>query len=146
METETPKKKFDLDQLTLGEVAAIEDLSGVAIGSVSESTPQGKFLAALYMVAKRRDGQPTFTFNAALQASMGEAQSFLGFDAAGDAEADDAESSAEGKRRRLARERARLKAQFIVQLGMDPAAYERLTIAERDAIVRELNKRSRRRR
>ncbi|QGH78530.1 tail assembly chaperone [Microbacterium phage Kaijohn] len=96
METETPKKKFDLDQLTLGEVAAIEDLSGVAIGSVSESTPQGKFLAALYMVAKRRDGQPTFTFNAALQASMGEAQSFLGFDAAGDAEADDAESSAEG--------------------------------------------------
>ncbi|QGJ97470.1 tail assembly chaperone [Microbacterium phage Azizam] len=94
METETPKaKKFDLDQLTLGEVAAIEDLSGVAIGSVSESTPQGKFLAALYMVAKRRDGQPTFTFNAALQASMSEAQSFLGFDAP---EADDAESSAEG--------------------------------------------------
>ncbi|AXC35369.1 tail assembly chaperone [Microbacterium phage Sippinontea] len=144
---ETTKKKFDLDQLTLGEVAAIEDLSGVAIGSVSESTPQGKFLAALYMVAKRRDGQPTFTFNAALQASMSEAQSFLGFDApdAGD-EADEAESSAEGKRRQLARERARLKAQFIVQLGMDPAAYERLTIAERDAIVRELNKRNSRRR
>ncbi|QWS68293.1 tail assembly chaperone [Microbacterium phage Concrete] len=144
---ETTKKKFDLDQLTLGEVAAIEDLSGVAIGSVSESTPQGKFLAALYMVAKRRDGQPTFTFNAALQASMSEAQSFLGFDApdAGD-EAGEAESSAEGKRRQLARERARLKAQFIVQLGMDPAAYERLTIAERDAIVRELNKRNSRRR
>ncbi|QLF83171.1 tail assembly chaperone [Microbacterium phage Bri160] len=144
---ETTKKKFDLDQLTLGEVAAIEDLSGVAIGSVSESTPQGKFLAALYMVAKRRDGQPTFTFNAALQASMSEAQSFLGFDApeAG-SEADEAESSAEGKRRQLARERARLKAQFIVQLGMDPAAYERLTIAERDAIVRELNKRNSRRR
>ncbi|QJD53908.1 tail assembly chaperone [Microbacterium phage BrokMonster] len=91
---ETTKKKFDLDQLTLGEVAAIEDLSGVAIGSVSESTPQGKFLAALYMVAKRRDGQPTFTFNAALQASMSEAQSFLGFDAPDDADA--AESSAEG--------------------------------------------------
>ncbi|AVR56188.1 tail assembly chaperone [Microbacterium phage BurtonThePup] len=142
---ETSPKKFDLDQLTLGEVAAIEDLSGVAIGSVSESTPQGKFLAALYMVAKRRDGQPTFTFNAALQASMSEAQSFLGFDAP-DADDDAAESSAEGKRRQLARERARLKAQFIVQLGMDPAAYERLTIAERDAIVRELNKRNSRRR
>ncbi|AVR56187.1 tail assembly chaperone [Microbacterium phage BurtonThePup] len=92
---ETSPKKFDLDQLTLGEVAAIEDLSGVAIGSVSESTPQGKFLAALYMVAKRRDGQPTFTFNAALQASMSEAQSFLGFDAP-DADDDAAESSAEG--------------------------------------------------
>ncbi|AVR56403.1 tail assembly chaperone [Microbacterium phage Dooby] len=144
---ETSTKKFDLDQLTLGEVAAIEDLSGVAIGSVSESTPQGKFLAALYMVAKRRDGQPTFTFNAALQASMSEAQSFLGFDAPdADDDADAAESSAEGKRRQLARERARLKAQFIVQLGMDPAAYERLTIAERDAIVRELNKRNSRRR
>ncbi|AXC38251.1 tail assembly chaperone [Microbacterium phage Noelani] len=95
METETPTaKKFDLDQLTLGEVAAIEDLSGVAIGSVSESTPQGKFLAALYMVAKRRNGHPTFTFNAALQASMSEAQSFLGFDETDDADA--AESSAEG--------------------------------------------------
>ncbi|AVR56402.1 tail assembly chaperone [Microbacterium phage Dooby] len=94
---ETSTKKFDLDQLTLGEVAAIEDLSGVAIGSVSESTPQGKFLAALYMVAKRRDGQPTFTFNAALQASMSEAQSFLGFDAPdADDDADAAESSAEG--------------------------------------------------
>jgi len=98
METETTKaKKFDLDQLTLGEVAAIEDLSGVAIGSVSESAPQGKFLAALYMVAKRRDGQPTFTFNAALQASMSEAQSFLGFDEAGDGdEADEDALSAEG--------------------------------------------------
>ncbi|QGJ91600.1 tail assembly chaperone [Microbacterium phage HarperAnne] len=145
MDTTTKPKKFDLEQLTLGEVAAIEDLSGVAIGGVTTETPQGKFLAALYMVAKRRNGEPTFTFNAALQASMGEAQSFLGLDASDD-EADEAESSARGKRRRLARERARLKAQFIVQLGMDPAAYERLTIAERDAIVRELNKRSRRRR
>ena len=87
--------KFDFDQLTLGEVAAIEDLSGVAISAVSTETPQGKFLAALLMVAKRRSGEPTFTFNAALQVPMLEAQSFLGLDEAEPADDEDA-PSAEG--------------------------------------------------
>lgn len=70
--------KFNIDQLTLGEVAAIEDLSGVAIGALSTETPQGKFLAALTMVAKRRSGEPTFTFNQAMAMPMLEAQEFLG--------------------------------------------------------------------
>lgn len=80
---------FNFDQLTLGEVAAIEDLSGVAISSLSDQTPQGKFLAALTMVAKRRSGEPAFTFNQALAMSMTEAQSFLGLDEDDDEDADD---------------------------------------------------------
>jgi hypothetical protein len=83
--------KLDLDQLTLGEVAAIEDLGGTAISAVSEETPQGKFLAALLMVAKRRSGEPAFTFNQAMGTPIGEAQEFLGLN-----EAEPAESSAEG--------------------------------------------------
>ena len=85
--------KFNFDQLTLGEVAAIEDLSGVAISALSTETPQGKFLAALTMVAKRRSGEPTFTFNQALNIPMLEAQQFLGLDSS---EAEPAEGSAEG--------------------------------------------------
>lgn len=72
--------KFDFDSLTLGEVATIEDLSGYGIGALDEEKPQGKFLAALYMIAKRRDGVPTFTFNAALAVSLTEAQEFLGLE------------------------------------------------------------------
>jgi hypothetical protein len=84
--------KFDFEQLTLGEVAAIEDLSGVAIGSLGQDTPQGKFLAALTMVAKRRSGAPTFTFNQAMAMPMTEAQDFLGLN-----DPEPAEDEAEGK-------------------------------------------------
>lgn len=69
---------IDFDQLTLGEVAMIEDLSGYGIGALDASKPQGKFLAALYMVAKRRNGAPTFTFNQAMNVPILEAQAFLG--------------------------------------------------------------------
>lgn len=79
--------KFDFDSLTLGEVSTIEDLSGYGIGALNEEKPQGKFLAALLMVAKRRDGQPTFTFNAALAVTMNEAQEFLGLGEDDDADA-----------------------------------------------------------
>lgn len=89
---------FDFDSLTLGEVATIEDLSGFAISSLSDQTPQGKFLAALVMVVKRRTGEPTFTFNAALNVPMTEAHTFLGLDT-GDDDDDDADAVAgtEGK-------------------------------------------------
>ncbi len=84
--------KFSIDQLTLGEVATIEDLSGTGIGAMNEETPQGKFLAALVMVYKRRNGEPTFTFNAALATPMLDAQALLGLD-----EDEPAPESAEGK-------------------------------------------------
>lgn len=73
-------KKLDFDTLTLGEISVIEDLSGYGIGALDEEKPQGKFLAALVMIAKRRDGQPTFTFNAAMATPFTEAQAYLGLD------------------------------------------------------------------
>lgn len=85
--------KFDFDTLTLGEVATIEDLSGFGIASLNEGTPQGKFLAALVMVYKRRNGEPTYTFNQALGVPMLEAQTLLGID---DTEAEE-DAEAEGK-------------------------------------------------
>lgn len=72
--------KIELDTLTLGEVDTIEQLAGVGIATLGVETPQGKFLAALYMVAKRRNGEPAFTFNDALAVSITEAQEYLGLD------------------------------------------------------------------
>mgnify|MGYP000992363938 CR=1 FL=1 len=80
---------FDFETLTLGEVATIEDLSGTAISAVTNETPQGKFLAALTMVVKRRTGEPGFKFNDALAMPMKEAQTFLGLDDVDDDEDDD---------------------------------------------------------
>lgn len=76
--SEQTTKAFDFDTLTLGEVATIEDLSGYGIGALNEGTPQGKFLAALYMVVKRRSGEPTYKFNQALSVGIKDAQTFLG--------------------------------------------------------------------
>lgn len=88
--SEQTAKAFDFDTLTLGEVATIEDLSGYGIGALNEGTPQGKFLAALYMVAKRRSGDPTYTFNQALGVGIKDAQTFLGLsDDTDDADEDD---------------------------------------------------------
>ena len=83
--------KLDMSSLTLGEVATIEDLAGVPLSAI-ETAPQGKFLAALVMIVKRRSGEPTFTFNQALAIPMDEAQQLLGFDTP-----EPAEDSPEGK-------------------------------------------------
>lgn len=97
--------KLDMKDLTLGEVATIEDLSGVSLSAL-EGQPQGKFLAALVMVVKRRSGEPTFTFNQALNVPMSEAHAILGMsddetDEAGDDEGKDssAPKSAQPKKR-----------------------------------------------
>jgi hypothetical protein len=89
--TTTKRPKFNFDVLTLGEVATIEDLSGTAVSALSVETPQGKFLASLYMVAKRRSGEPTFTFNQAMNTPMLEAQDFLGLN-----DDDETDADAEG--------------------------------------------------
>jgi hypothetical protein len=99
--TNTAPAKFDFDRLTLGEVAMIEDLTGYGIGALDVEKPQGKFLAALYMVARRRNGDPTYTFNKALTVEMLDAQAYLGIedeDTSAD-HADDADTfaSAEGE-------------------------------------------------
>lgn len=72
---------FDVTQLTLGEVAAIEDLSGRSIDELdSENTPKGKLLAALAYVVKRRTGTPTYTWNEALGLTLTEASEIIGLD------------------------------------------------------------------
>lgn len=84
---------FDFDSLTLGEVAFIEDLSGMSISSIADADmPKGKALAAVVTVAKRRAGQPDFKFNDALKVPMSEVNALLGLgeeetDEEGEAEA-----------------------------------------------------------
>lgn len=64
-------------RLTLGEIAAIENLSGVSIDSLmDEGTPKGKALAALVFVAKKRE-DPDFTFDDALNTDMDEAMEIV---------------------------------------------------------------------
>lgn len=72
-------QNLDLEALTLGEVATIEDLSGLPISSVGESVPMGKMLGALVMVTKRRHGFPGFKFGDALALTMDEAMEVLGW-------------------------------------------------------------------
>jgi len=72
---------FDYSTLTLGEVAFIEDLSGLSISSIAdEEMPKGKAMAALVTVLKRRTGHPDFKFNDALQVSMAEVNELMGID------------------------------------------------------------------
>lgn len=137
----TAATKFDLQALTLGEIATIEDLSGTGIGALNKETPQGKFLASLYMVAKRRSGEPTFTFNQALNVPMLEAQAFLGFDDTDD-DTDDEDDDEPVTADTLRRDRAERKAEIVVNAGVSPTEYDELTVAEHAAIRAELERRA----
>lgn len=58
--------KLDLNDLTLGEVAEVESLSGLPFDAIaSDDKPKGKALAALAFVAKRREDK-TYKFNEAM--------------------------------------------------------------------------------
>lgn len=70
---------IDLSALTLGEVALIEDLSGRSISDIgNEDAPKGKALAAIALIAKRRNGDPTFTWNQAQALTLPEVNDLLG--------------------------------------------------------------------
>src|SRR6218665_893906 len=57
----------DLDALTTGDIAQIEDLSGQSITALSDrESPKGLALAAIAMVIARRNGKPDFTWEQAL--------------------------------------------------------------------------------
>lgn len=78
---------FDLSKLSLGEMAKIEELSGQPIAALSdESAPKGLALAALALIAKRRE-DPSFTWNAAQDLTFQEANDILGLAASTDEEA-----------------------------------------------------------
>lgn len=79
---------IDIDKLTLGEVAKIEELSGLPISAIGDDDrPKGLALAALAFVAKRRQ-DPKFSWNAAQELTFDEAQQILGLN-------DDADSADE---------------------------------------------------
>jgi hypothetical protein len=68
---------FSMDQLTLGEIAQIEEITGQSISVMSdESAPKGKFLAAIAWLAKRRE-DPAFTLAQAEAMSMEEFSAVL---------------------------------------------------------------------
>lgn len=69
---------IDFTTLTLGEVAAIEELSGQSISALADDdAPKGTALAAIAMVVKRRTGDPGYTFNQALTLSLAEANAIV---------------------------------------------------------------------
>lgn len=71
--------KFDVQKLTLGEVAFIEDKAGQSMSSFGDDeTPRGRMLAAMVTIAKRRGGEPKFRFEDAMAIGMDEAREILG--------------------------------------------------------------------
>jgi hypothetical protein len=74
---------MDIQNLTLGEIATVERLSGRAFADISdESLPKGELLSALAFVIKKRADQ-SFTYEQAQQLTMSDIELLL----AGDAEA-----------------------------------------------------------
>lgn len=69
---------IDINKLTLGEVAKIEELSGMPISAIGdEDRPKGLAMAALAFIAKRRE-DPSFSWNAAQNLGLEEANAILG--------------------------------------------------------------------
>lgn len=89
---------LDLSNLTIGEMAMIEELGGQPVTSLGDADrPKMKTLAAIAMIMKRRSGEPTFTWNAALALPMSEINELLGLN-----EDEPDEDSEEGKDERSA--------------------------------------------
>lgn len=77
---------FDINKLTCGEVAKIEDLSGQAITNIGDDgAPKGLMLAALALIAKRRE-DPSFSWNKAQELTFAEASALIGAGAASEDE------------------------------------------------------------
>lgn len=98
MNDPTAPKKFDMEKLTLGELAMVESLSGQSFADFgSAGVPMGKTLAALAMMAKRRAGDPKFQFGDALAIPMDEAMALIGMDDAKVPDAGDDDSDDDGE-------------------------------------------------
>lgn len=71
---------MNVEQLTIGEIAKVEELSGQSINALGDpSTPQGKVMAALVYVFKRRNDQ-SFKFEDAMNMQLSEIQEVLGLE------------------------------------------------------------------
>jgi hypothetical protein len=86
---------FDIDSLTLGEIARVEDISKMSIKRFSDPDAfVGRMTAALAYVVKRRS-EPTFQFDQALNLTQREVNDLLDLDSDDDDEALDAEATAD---------------------------------------------------
>lgn len=64
---------LDISTLTLAEIAHLEKMSGLSVDQMGEDeTPKGDLLAAMVVIVKKRNGEPTFTFKQAQQLGMAE--------------------------------------------------------------------------
>ena len=86
---------INIDRMTIGEIAKIEELSGQSISILGDdAAPKAKLLAALVFVNKRRDlsaaSNPIggFTWNDALAMEFDEVSDYLGLNDDADADAD----------------------------------------------------------
>ena len=70
---------MNVNKLTLGEISKVEELSGISINEIGGNAPQGKAMAALVFVLKRREDQG-FTFNDAMNLDMDQVNEILGLD------------------------------------------------------------------
>lgn len=78
---------FSLENLTLGEVSQLEELSGLSLTEIAdEHSPKGKFMTALAYLAKRRQ-DPSFTYSQAETLTLAEVSDVLGGDVLGEADA-----------------------------------------------------------
>lgn len=79
--------KFSIEHLTLGEIAQLEELSGLALSEIADdNAPKGKFLTALAYLAKRRE-DASFTFSQAEMLTLADVNVILGDAAPGEAPA-----------------------------------------------------------
>lgn len=69
---------ISLNDLTMGELDQIEQLTGQSLGDMGDPhTPKAKLMTALAWAAKRRE-DPSFTFNQAEAMTLAEIQALTG--------------------------------------------------------------------
>lgn len=85
----------DASQLTLGEVAKVEEVAGVALSELGDDAkPKGMALAALVWVFKRREDR-SFTLDDALDMTLADAEAYLGLNEVDNEVSDEGEGSGE---------------------------------------------------
>ena len=72
---------MELTQLSMRDVAAIEDFSGLSISALDdEGAPKGKLMAAMAWRAKLKE-DPKFTWDQALDLTLDEVTAIIGLNA-----------------------------------------------------------------
>lgn len=84
-----------IKSMTLGEIAKVEQLTGLGLDSLTaQDSPRGNFLAALVFVQSRRDGAPK-TWDQCLEMGIDETSEYLQLAADADDDDDDSTEGAE---------------------------------------------------